>query len=402
MTATLERPAVKTGAKRKQRAAVRPPVCRRPVRSTGRKVARDLPGSTRTALAAMARRGKVREVRPEGWVRPDSSVLLPLWEYDFIVVALSGGKDSVACLLEMVRRCDEAGVPRSRIECWHQCVDGAPGSESVWDWPVTDAYCAALCRVLGVTYRRQWREGGLSRELARDFERTAPVHFELADGTVGTTGGTNGPLGTRGVHPAQSANLASRWCSPAVKIDVCAGAVCNDPRFEGATVLMVTGERRQESANRATYATVEEGRGTNTRRRVDQWRVILEWSEARVWDCLKAHRIVPHPAYRIGFGRCSCLTCIFNGHDEWATVRAIAPKPFEYHVGVEATSGSTVRKGLTVIDQADRGTPLPGAADRELVALAMGREYPDAMVLVPEGEEWVLPIGAFRVCGGPT
>ncbi len=38
-----------------------------------------------------------------------------------------------------------------------------------------------------------------------------------------------------------------------------------------------------------------------------------------------------------------------------------------YVNGVEVASGSTVRKGLTVIDQADRGTPLPGTADRELV-----------------------------------
>jgi 3'-phosphoadenosine 5'-phosphosulfate sulfotransferase (PAPS reductase)/FAD synthetase len=353
-------------------------------------------------LKALAKRGRKRIVHPEGWVRPDSSELLDLSEYDLIVVALSGGKDSVACLLEVIRRCDELGVPRSRIEAWHQCVDGAPGSESVWDWPVTDAYCAALCRVLGVTFRRQWRDGGLTAELAREYERTRPVRFELADGTVGTTGGTDGPLGTRGVHPAQSADLASRWCSPAVKIDVCAGAVCNDPRLATARVLMVTGERRQESTNRASYATVERGRGTNKKRRVDQWRIILEWTEAQVWDCLKARRIVCHPAYRIGFGRCSCLTCIFNGHDEWATVRKIAPKPFEYHVEVEVASGSTIRKGLTVIEQADLGTPLPGTADPALVALAMGTEYPDALVLVPDGEEWVLPIGAFRVCGGPT
>ena len=401
MNATLEpireaAPEVRTRAKRKQTAAVRPPG---PRAKSARPV---LPALTRATLAALAKRGRKREKHPEGWVRPDSSNLLPLAQYDLIVVALSGGKDSVACLLDVISRCDAAGVPRSRIECWHQCVDGAPGSESVWDWPVTDAYCVALCRVLGVTFRRQWREGGLSRELARDYERTAPVRFELADGTVGTAGGVNGPLGTRLVHPSQTADMQSRWCSPAVKIDVCASAVCNDPRLTDAKVLWVTGERRQESTNRATYATVERGRGTNSKRRVDHWRPILEWTEAAVWDLLKAWRIVPHPAYRIGFGRCSCLTCIFNGHDEWATVRKIAPKPFEYQVGVEVASGSTVRKGLTVIDQADRGTPLPGTADRELVALAMGHEYPDRLVLVPAGEEWVLPAGAFRACGGPT
>jgi hypothetical protein len=208
-------------------------------------------------------------------VKPNTSELLPLTSYDLIVVALSGGKDSVACLLEIVRLCRATGVPLSRVEAWHQCVDGAPGSKHVWDWPVTDAYCAALCRVLGVTYRRQWREGGLTAELLRTNERTRPVRFELSDGTVGTTGGTRGPLGTRGRHPAQSANLGTRWCSAAAKIDVCAGAVCNDPRLTSATVLFVTGERREESANRANYATVERGRRGGCGRRGGERRLRL-------------------------------------------------------------------------------------------------------------------------------
>ena len=336
-------------------------------------------------------------------VKPNTSELLPLTSYDLIVVALSGGKDSVACLLEIVRLCRATGVPLSRVEAWHQCVDGAPGSKHVWDWPVTDAYCAALCRVLGVTYRRQWREGGLTAELLRTNERTRPVRFELSDGTVGTTGGTRGPLGTRGRHPAQSANLGTRWCSAAAKIDVCAGAVCNDPRLTSATVLFVTGERREESANRANYATVERGRGTNQNRRVDHWRAVIEWSDREVWNRLKAARIVPHPAYRIGFGRCSCMTCVFNGFVEWAAVRRIAPDQFAFHAGAEAKSGHTVRKGLTVIDQADRGEDaLVGLnLDPVLVAVAVGTDYPDAAILVPDGEEWSLPTGAFRssACG---
>jgi hypothetical protein len=46
--------------------------------------------------------------------------LLPLEEYDRIVVLLSGGKDSVACLYKLL----ELGVPREKIECWHHNIDG--------------------------------------------------------------------------------------------------------------------------------------------------------------------------------------------------------------------------------------------------------------------------------------
>ena len=45
--------------------------------------------------------------------------LLPLDEYDYFVVYLSGGKDSVACLLYLY----DIGVPRDRMFVQHHLVD---------------------------------------------------------------------------------------------------------------------------------------------------------------------------------------------------------------------------------------------------------------------------------------
>lgn len=350
---------------------------------------------------------RVRVKHPAGYRRPDTSELLPLGEYDLIVVAFSGGKDSLVGLRETLARADAAGVPRERVEAWHHLVDGEPGSPHNWDWPVTDAYCAAVCRVLGVTYRRSWREGGLSAETLKTNARTRPVVFETPGGRM-TAGGKNGTVGTRGRHPAPSPDLFVRWCSPVVKIDVCSAAIANDPRLKGKKVLLVTGERRDESGSRSTYATVERRKGTTTGgrgrkpRRVDQYRMILEWSERDVWEYLKAHGLRPHPCYYLGFSRCSCRTCVFNGPDEWATVRSIAPAAFGWHAEVEASSGKTIRFGLTVVEAADRGTPLPGVADVALVALANGTEYPDEMVRVPAGGAWETPAGAYRKGCGPS
>ena len=67
--------------------------------------------------------GKGIEIKPGMEGRRDSehfqkiylSQLLPLEEYDLIVVLLSGGKDSVACYYKLL----ELGVPKEKMEFWH-------------------------------------------------------------------------------------------------------------------------------------------------------------------------------------------------------------------------------------------------------------------------------------------
>ncbi len=43
-----------------------------------------------------------------------------LSSYDHIVLATSGGKDSLACLLYLLSK----GVPLKIIELWHHLIDG--------------------------------------------------------------------------------------------------------------------------------------------------------------------------------------------------------------------------------------------------------------------------------------
>lgn len=69
--------------------------------------------------------------------------LLPLEEYDLIVVLISGGKDSVACYLKLL----ELGVPKERIEFWHHDIDGGHPSRRM-DWKCTQNYVKALADVL--------------------------------------------------------------------------------------------------------------------------------------------------------------------------------------------------------------------------------------------------------------
>lgn len=233
-----------------------------------------------------------------------------LASYDHFIVAFSGGKDSLACVLHLL----DLGVPRDRIELWHHDVDGQEGSR-LMDWPVTRDYCRAVAEALEIPLYFSWKVGGFEREMRRDGTATAPTRYEapLPGGRTGLfEAGGNGPPGTRLKFPQVAADLKVRWCSAYLKIDVGSTALRNQKRFVGARTLFVTGERAEESSARAKYKTFEPHRSDSAKRHVDQWRPIHQWPEQAVWDIIKAHHINPHPAYHLGFGRVSCAACNFR------------------------------------------------------------------------------------------
>ncbi len=335
--------------------------------------------------------------------RPDTTALLPLEEYDLVIASFSGGKDSVAVVLEML----EAGVPKSRIQLWHQSIDGRPrclGGEEVefsMDWAVTEAYCRAFAEAFDLRLLFSWKRGGFARELLRDNSRTAPTDYQCQDGSIRSTGGDRGKESTRLLFPQLSADLSVRWCSAYLKIDVASRAINGDPDLRGKKILYLSGERRQESAARSRYAEMERHRTSSGRRRTDHWRPVLDYTEERVWDLLRKYRVNPHPCYWLGYGRCSCQDCIFMDRNQAATNRLISPGRFETLCRVEAMTGKTIKRGMDLRQLADSGRPHAEAADGALVALATGHEYTQPIVLKP-GEPWRLPPGAFKESGGPT
>jgi hypothetical protein len=120
---------------------------------------------------------------------------------------------------------------------------------------------------------------------------------------------------------------------------------------------------------------------------------------------MKRWRINPHPAYRLGFGRVSCISCIFSDPDQWASISLIAPERVRRLAEIERSSGSTIRPPpkhgppLTVLDIARAGTPYVATVENPALARASMRERFDEPIFV---EPWTLPAGAFRRSGGPT
>lgn len=318
------------------------------------------------------------------------AALPDLGAYRRFVVAFSGGKDSLAALLHLL----SLGVPAHAVELHHHDVDGQ--GPTFMDWPCAPAYVRRVADHFGIALYVSWREGGIARELARNNAPTAPILFETPIG-MGRAGG-NGPPGTRGLFPQTSPDLRVRWCSPALKIDVLAAAIRNQPRFHSGRTLVITGERAEESPSRARYAALEPHRTSTLIRAVDHWRPVHGWTEGQVWDLLSRSGIRPHPAYVLGWGRLSCRACIFGSPDQWATLRLVFPSAFQQVAACEAASGKTIHRALSVTQLADRGTPFPAAM---LHPDELAQADDPAWRLSILADPWTLPAGAFGDHAGP-
>jgi hypothetical protein len=126
---------------------------------------------------------------------------------------------------------------------------------------------------------------------------------------------------------------------------------------QGKKILVVTGERGEESPARAKYKDAEPHRTDSKRRVVHQW----------------------------------------------ASVKSIAESRFRRIAQLERDYSTTISKGRSVEDMARRGQEFVSDKPEELRRLAMS---PDAftaeMFFLPEGEVWKAPAGAYKRCGGPS
>lgn len=327
---------------------------------------------------------------------PPQAESIDVLGYDRYVVFFSGGKDSLACVLHLL----EEGVAPEKIEMHHHLVDGMEGS-TLMDWPVTGAYSEAVAQHLMTHYNTSWRVGGFEAEMLRNQSPTGAVMVPDGRGGHCARGG-DGPKGTRERFPQVSADLSVRWCSSAIKIDVGAAYLRHASQFREGKTLVVTGERAEESAARSRYMVFERHRsdlrnGQKYQRYIDHWRPIHRWSEQEVWEIIRRHGILPHPAYYLGWGRVSCRQCVFGSKHQWATVKVVSPDAFEAVARYEDRFGVTIQRKESVRHLAAKGTPY----DFEEKWLAAANAHTVSMPIYV-GDQWELPKGAFGESCGPT
>lgn len=301
-----------------------------------------------------------------------------------IVVAFSGGKDSVAMVLYLL----EQGIERDRIHLHHHDVDGR--GMNLFDWPCTESYCRVFARTFGLPLYISYRAGGILREIYRNHEPRQDIYYQqYPDGPFHQIPANPHACNTRLKFPAVSANLLTRWCSSTVKIDVLAAVIRRHPAYR-RKVFILTGERRLESEVRSRYVEIDRYPSATKERYAILWRPLLDWDEHAVWAIMERWKVQPHPAYMLGWNRCSCQLCIFGSPNIWATIQLISPQKIIAIGDIESFTGFTLYHRQPIADRVRAGRPL-GHLSPYWIEQATSGDFTAPMIVA----DWTLPPGAF-------
>jgi 3'-phosphoadenosine 5'-phosphosulfate sulfotransferase (PAPS reductase)/FAD synthetase len=240
---------------------------------------------------------------------------MDLRNYTKILINTSAGKDSLAMMHRVYTLAVEQGVT-DRLVAVH-CDLGR------MEWSGTRELAEQQCAMYGIPLHIVSR----SQDLLSQVEQ-------------------------RGMWPSSTA----RYCTSDHKRDqvtkLITKLVNEHIASYGGTVSVLNcmGLRAEESPARAKKVAFERNkRVTNSKRTVDNWLPIHDWTESQVWDLIHSNKLPYHYASDLGMPRLSCVFCIFAPQQALLLAGYHNRERLAEYVAVEQRIGHTFQHGKPLI-----------------------------------------------------
>jgi DNA sulfur modification protein DndC len=154
----------------------------------------------------------------------------------------------------------------------------------------------------------------------------------------------------------------SRPCWPSSQMRYCTSDLKRGPisrwlrnTFPSGNVICTMGLRAEESSARAkrqTFRLRKDSSAPTKGRFVYDWLPIHDWTEADVWNCIRQHGDIAHPAYRLERPnqRLSCALCVLASLNDLINGAVHNPDTYREYCRIEAVTGYSFRKDFWLSD----------------------------------------------------
>lgn len=143
-------------------------------------------------------------------------------------------------------------------------------------------------------------------------------------------------------HRSKFPDIRNRFCTSDLKQAPLAKWITH-AGIDRYNDIMLTGERREESAKRSQYKEIY----YNPKLRIAGCRPLLKLTTKDVFTAIRQGGLVPNPIYK-HFTRLGCYGCVFNTVDEWVQLSKYYPDLFNKIADLENEINYTVRQGETL------------------------------------------------------
>lgn len=152
----------------------------------------------------------------------------------------------------------------------------------------------------------------------------------------------------------------TRPCWPSSKIRYCTSDLKRAPisrwirnTYPSGNVICAIGLRSEESRARAkkSVVTIRDDCSAPTLGRLTlNWLPIHDWTSTAVWECIRRHGNVAHPAYALGNARLSCACCVLASVNDLLNGAVHNPDTYRDLCRIEAVTGYSFRQDFWLSD----------------------------------------------------